>query len=114
MWLARSGNLMMLYQSFTQVQQQLLHVLLGLNRVYYFGFKWLDVVDERLVQKPPDLVRRLKQVYQVDPASGAHELAALVEETYDLIEKQLPEIDVDWLRTVFRYRRPAWDHAPPA
>ena len=113
MWLQRSVNLMMLYQSYTQIQQQLLHVLLGLNRVYYFGFKWLDVVAERLVQKPPDLVRRLGQVYQVDPVSGAHELAALVEETYDLIEKQLPQIDVAWLRAVFRYRRPAWDQAPP-
>lgn len=113
MWLQRSVNLMMLYQSYTQVQQQLLHVLLGLNRVYYFGFKWLDVVAERLAQKPPDLVRRLRQVYQVDPAVGAHELAALVEETYDLIEKQLPQVDVAWLRAVFRYRRPVWDQAPP-
>ncbi len=113
MWLARSGNLMMLYHSYTQIQQQLLHVLLGLNRVYYFGFKWLDVVSERLAQKPPDLVRRLRQVYQLEPAEGAHELAALVEETYDLIEKQLPQIDVAWLRAVFRYRRPVWDQAPP-
>ncbi len=32
MWLARSGNLMMLYQLYTQTQQQLLHMLLGLNR----------------------------------------------------------------------------------
>jgi hypothetical protein len=113
MWLARSGNLMMLYQSFAQIQQQLLHVLLGLNRVYYFGFKWLDVVAERLAHKPADLVRRLRQVYELAPAEGAHQLARLVEETYDLIEKQLPQIDVAWLRTVFRYRRPVWDQAPP-
>jgi len=113
MWLARSVNLMMLYQSYTQIQQQLLHVLLGINRVYYFGFKRLDVVAERLAQKPADLVRRLRQVYQVDPATGADELAALVEETHDLIEKQLPQIDVAWLRAVFRYRRPVWDQAPP-
>jgi hypothetical protein len=112
MWLARSGNLMMLYQSFAQVQQQLLHVLLGLNRVYYFGFKWLDVVSERLAHKPVDLLQRLRQVYQLEPAQGALELARLVEETYDLLEKQLPEIDVAWLQTVFRYRRPVWEQAP--
>lgn len=104
---------MLLYQSFTQIQQQLLHVLLGLNRVYYFGFKWLNVVTERLAQKPPHLVQRLTHVYQVDPAMGAHELAALVEETYDLIEKQLPQIDTARLCTIFRYRRPTWDQAPP-
>jgi hypothetical protein len=113
MWLARSGNLMLLYQSFAQIQQQLLHVLLGLNRVYYFGFKWLDVIDERLVHKPPDLVRRLRHVYQVDPAAGADELAALVEETYDLIEQHLPQIDVARLRAIFRYRRPTGDPIPP-
>jgi predicted nucleotidyltransferase len=113
MYLARGGNLMMLNQSYTKIQQQLLHVLLGLNRVYFFGFKWLDAVDERLILKPHNLLRRMKQVYQVDPSSGANELAALVEETYDLVEKQLPQIDVPWLRDVFRYRRPAWDQAPP-
>lgn len=113
MWLERSANLMMLYHAFTQVQQKLLHVLLGLNRVYYFGFKWLDVVAERLQYKPDDLVRRLTQVYQVEPAAGAHELSKLVDETYDLVEQHLPQVDVAWLRAVFHYQRPAWDEAPP-
>ena len=113
MWLARSENLMMLYQAFTQIQQQLLHMLLGLNRIYYFGFKWIDVISDHLTQQPPDLLHRLRQVYQLAPADGAHELAALVDETYDLIEQQLPQIDVAWLRSVFHYQRPIWEHAPP-
>jgi hypothetical protein len=114
MWLQRHQNLMLLYQSFSHVEQKLLHVLLGLNRVYYFGFKWLDVVAERLPLAPPDLVQRLAQVYQVEPAEGAHQLAALVEETYDLVEKHMPTVDVDWLRRVFRYRRPIWSEQPPS
>jgi predicted nucleotidyltransferase len=113
MWLARSTNLMQLYHSYAQVQQQLLHVLLGLNRVYYFGFKWIDVVAERLWHKPDDLVRRLSRVYQVAPAEGAYELTALVEETYTLVEQHFPQVDVAWLRSVFHYQRPVWDHAPP-
>jgi len=113
MLLARGDNVMMLYQFFTQVQQQLLHVLLGLNRIYYFGFKWLDLVAERLPHKPDALVQRLARVYQVAPALGAQELTALVEETYDLVEQLLPQIDVARLRAIFRYRRPVWDHAPP-
>jgi hypothetical protein len=106
MWLARSGNLIMLYQSLAQIQQQLLHILLGLNRICYFDFKWLDVVSDRLAQKPVDLMRHLRQVYQLEPAEGAQELVKLVEETYDLVEKQFPQIDVGWLRTVFHSRRP--------
>jgi hypothetical protein len=113
MWLERNSNLMMLYQAYSQVQQKLLHVLLGLNRVYYFGFKWLEVVAARLQYKPEALVQRLTRVYQVEPALGAQELTMLVEETYDLIEQHLPQVDVAWLRTVFRYRRPLWDQAPP-
>lgn len=68
---------------------------------------------ERFTHKPPDLVQRLTQVYQVEPADGARILAELVEETYDLIEQQMPQIDVARLRAIFRYRRPAWDHTPP-
>lgn len=113
MWLARGENLMMLYESFVRAQQKMLHVLLALNKVYYFKFKWLDVVVGRLEHKPPDLVARLRRVYRAPPAEGTREVAALVEETYDLIEQQLPEIDVDWLRAVFRYRRPQWEQAPP-
>lgn len=113
MWLARGENLMMLYQSFVQAHQQMLHVLLGLNKVYYFGFKWLDVVAGRLKMKPPDLLRRLRRAYQVNPAEGAREVSAIVEEVYDLIEKELPEIDAERLRAVFRYRRPQWEQAPP-
>jgi len=113
MWLERNANLMMLYQSFAQVQHKLLHMLLGLNRVYYFGFKWLDVVAERLRYKPADLVQRLGRVYQVEPANGAQQLSTLVEESYDLVEQHLPQVDVAWLRAVFHYRRPLWDHAPP-
>jgi hypothetical protein len=112
MWLQRSANLMMLYQSFTQIQQQLLHVLLGLNHVYYFGFKWLDLVAERLTYKPADLVVRLARVFQEEPAVGAQELQRLVDETYDLVERYRPEVDVARLRAIFHYRRPVWDQAP--
>jgi predicted nucleotidyltransferase len=113
MWLDRGPNLMMLYQSYAQVQHKLLHILLGINHVYYFGFKWIDVIVERLPLAPADLGLRLQMVYQVAPAEGAQILSALVEETYDLVEQHCPQIDIDWLRRVFRYQRPIWDAAPP-
>jgi hypothetical protein len=113
MWLARGENLMMLYQAYAEVAQQLLHVLLGLNRVYYAGFKWLELLDARLLLKPRHLLPRLRIAFQAPPAEGAAVLAALVDETYDLLERQLPEVNVERLRAIFRYRRPAWDEAPP-
>ncbi|MCU0492312.1 MAG: nucleotidyltransferase domain-containing protein [Chloroflexaceae bacterium] len=112
MWLARGPNLLMLYQSYAQVQQKLLHTLLGLNRVYYAGFKWLDVVAAQLHHAPPDLVSRLRAVFQVEPAEGAGQLKALVEETYDLLEQHMPQLDVERLRRIFRYQRPVWEVPP--
>jgi hypothetical protein len=112
MFLHRHENLMLLYQSFNQIQQHMLHVLLAVNHVYYFGFKWLDVLMERLPIAPRDLADRLRLPYQVEPAQGAHVVAALVEDTYDLIERHLPGVDVEQLRHIFRFRRPTWDQPP--
>ena len=70
-------------------------------------------MSERLAQKPPELVQRLRQVYQLAPAEGARELAALVDETYDLVEHTLPQIDIARMRAIFHYQRPLWDHVPP-
>ena len=36
-------------------------------------------------------------------------LTALVEETHDLVEQQLPQIDVERLRQILRYERPLWE-----
>ena len=36
-------------------------------------------------------------------------MTALVEETHDLVEELLPEIDVERLREILRYDRPLWE-----
>jgi hypothetical protein len=106
-------NLPFLYDMFSQVEQKLLRVLLGLNHVYYFGFKWLDVVAASLSIAPPDLAARLNRVFHIDPAEACRQLAALVEETYDLVEQHLPAIDVERLRRIFHHRRSEWPQPPP-
>jgi hypothetical protein len=113
MWLQRGPNMMMFYKSFVQIEEKILHMLLGLNRVYYFGFKWLDVVISRMSIKPADLAQRLQEAYTLPPEDGAKSIAKLVDETYALIEQHMPEIDVRWLRRVFHYERPSWEKKPP-
>jgi hypothetical protein len=88
-------------------------MLLGLNREYYFGFKRLDVVIDRMSVKPEDLSQRLQEVYVLPPEEGVRSIIKLVDETYTLIEGHMPEIDVGWLRKVFHYKRPSWDDQPP-
>ncbi len=112
MYLQRGKNLPLIYQSYAQVQQNILHMLLGLNRIYYFGFKWLDVVIERLILKPKDLSARLKQVFEVNPKDGAQQMIGLVEETYKLIEVHLSEVNIERLRSIFNYQRSVWNESP--
>lgn len=112
MYLERGENLPLIYQSFAQIHQRLLHVLLGLNRVYYFGFKWIEEVDSRLKIKPNDLLLKLRHPYESLPAEGAQQIIRLVEDIYDLVETHLPEINIERLREIFRYRRPQWDNSP--
>ncbi|WP_427896097.1 hypothetical protein ACQHIV_19395 [Kribbella sp. GL6] len=95
----------------SSVSQQLLTMLLALNRRYGPKHKWLPT---HLDLTPPDLDHRLRQVFEADPAVAAESLAELVEETFTLVETELPEVDITRLRTIFRHRRPPLDHPPLA
>jgi hypothetical protein len=59
-------------------------------------------------------VAAAQEVFVADPRAAAGDLAALVEETYDLIEQHVPEVDAEELRRWFRYRRHPWEHEPHA
>ncbi|MFD7154129.1 hypothetical protein ACFV9C_06015 [Kribbella sp. NPDC059898] len=95
----------------SSVSQQLLTMLLALNRRYGPKHKWLPT---NLDLAPDDLDRRLRQVFAVAPANAAEMLAELVEETFTLVETELPEVDITRLRAIFRHRRPPLDHPPLA
>ncbi|GBF08239.1 nucleotidyltransferase domain-containing protein [Deinococcus aerius] len=116
MYLERGENLWGLHQHFGWVQRRLLHVLLAVNRVYFFSFKWLDVVLERLVVAPQKFAERFKRVNHLPPKEAAAELSRLVDEVYDLLERHVPGMtpaDVARLRHFFHYRRPLWEERPP-
>jgi hypothetical protein len=112
MHMERGPNLMLLHERLSQVERQVLLVLQGINGRYHYKFKWLDRVISELEIAPPDLAARLAAVHVGAVPDGAAVLEQLVNETYDLVETHLPEIDVERLRAIFRWRRPEWD-APP-
>jgi hypothetical protein len=112
MWLERE-NRMMFDHHIVDVQQRLLHLLLAVNRVYYFGFKWLPRLFSRLEYAPKDFPQRFGHVNVASPEQAAESLRELVEETYDLIELRMPESPVQLFRQVFRWERPQWDEKCP-
>jgi hypothetical protein len=102
------GNPVAGYAVLTTAHEKLLQTLLGLNRVYFSGFKSLEAVTAELELAPEDLLVRIRTSYPLRPGASKETLTGLVEETYDLIEEHLPEIDVERLRGFLRYERPLW------
>jgi len=99
------GNPMLAYAWVADAHRRLLHALLAANRVYFFGYKRLEVIEARVPLAPPRLAERIRETYD-DPASMGERVRRLAEETYDIIEQAVPNIDVDRLRAILRYRRP--------
>ena len=96
-------NPFLVYRKIVDVHERMLRVLLAINRVYWYGFKSLDGIGRRLSIAPENLVARIRAGYRAD-ANAESDLAALVEETYDLVERHVPGVDVDRLRRVFHHR----------
>lgn len=106
-------NPLLLAREFMRIASQLLTVLHALNGKYCghpSAFKRLDNLDLSLA--PPSLAARIRAVFNGPADEGAQLLKDLVEETYDLVELQLPEVDVDVLRTNFRSNRKPLDALP--
>ncbi|MBW4539208.1 MAG: DUF4037 domain-containing protein [Myxacorys chilensis ATA2-1-KO14] len=98
----------MLYENNCAIVRSLLNLLFGLNRIYHPGFKWTRYWVEVMSIKPPELFARLERVFQSDAASGTLELRQLTEETFDLVEKHLPQVDLKQQRETFNRLYPKW------
>jgi hypothetical protein len=106
-------NPMRLAEAVVDVHTRVLHALLAVNRVYWYGFKSLESVTRRLALAPDALLPRLRLAYTAEPDASEQLLSDLGEETYDLVEAHVPGADVERLRTLFRYRRPLWADEQP-
>lgn len=99
------GNPLLGYAWVADTHRRLLHALLAANRVYFFGFKRLEAVEARLPLAPQDLARRIRDTYGAASAELGASVGSLAEETYDIVEQTVPDVDVDRLRRLLRYRR---------
>jgi len=111
--LAERGELLLLYESFGTIAKKILMVLMGINRIYHPGFKWVDRVIERMEVAPPDLASRLRLIFRAEPATALPELRRLVEETFALVKEHMPEVDTRAAHESFQQRRQPWETAPP-
>ena len=113
--LAERHEVLVLYDSFCTAQKHLLLIQLGLNCLYYPGWRWLDRLIDEMQVTPPNLSRRLKQLFaivSIDPLASVYQLHDLIEETFRLVETHLGEVDTRVARARFRGQRWAGEHAP--
>jgi len=103
-----------MYRTACRDRPALLLVLLGLNRLYYPGWRWLDRLMDQMQVTPPNLSPRFKQLFaivSIDPLAAVYQLHELIEETFVLVETHLGEVDTRAARERFQGRR-AGEHAP--
>jgi hypothetical protein len=106
--LAERNELLALYDALCTAQKHILLVLMGLNRLYYAGWQWMDRLVEQMQVTPPNLSPRLKQVLAIvgiDPLASVYQLHELIEETFVLVETSLDEVDTSQARARFQERR---------
>ena len=111
--LAERHEVLVLYDALCTAQKQLLLVLLGLNRLYYPGWCWLDRLIDEMQVTPGNLAPRLKQLFaivSIDPLAAVYQLHDLIEETFRLVETHLGEVDTHAAHERFRMPRRAGEH----
>ena len=106
--LARRDKIPLLYENNCHSVRLILPLLFGLNRIYYPSFKWTRNHIQEMNVKPHDFFPRLQHVFQSDCVSGTRELRQLIEETFDLVEKHLPQIDLTQQRETFHQPYKTW------
>ena len=116
--LAERHDLLVLYESLCTIEKQILLVLMGLNRLYFPGWQWVDRLIAQMPIAPlPHLAVRCSLVFgivSIDPVAAVYQLHDLVEETFQF-GGSTSECEVDTSpareRFIERQRR-AWEQAP--
>jgi hypothetical protein len=98
------------FQALVEAAFNLLAVLAGLNRLYFtsFQFKRMRSFVEKMRVAPPDLANRIDHLFTAESAEAAAELERLVQETMELVEQQMPDVDTSRARKRLGWRQPAW------
>jgi len=110
--LAERQSLIIVNYALCMVADRLLAALGAINRQYYAGNKWLPQSVARLKLAPPMFGDRLTQCFTGTVGDRVAMAAALVEETFDLAEQQVPDLDIAAHRATFRTRRLPVDRLP--
>lgn len=99
---------LMFYKVVASVQTNIMGLLYGLNRQFipHPAFKWQRKSLALMKLKPDNCTDRLEEVFFQDPDTAIKELESLIEETFALIQKELPHIDLSEASRKVSFVRP--------
>lgn len=108
------GDTPLVYQSFNEAIFSVISILMGLNKIYHPGYKWLKYSLAEMPIQPENLGERIEQAYQLAPHQGFAIIQSLVLESYDLAVHALPQLaeEITHARTRFLHQRKHFEHEP--
>ena len=93
----KRDDVLFLTDELLQAVKNIMGVLLGLNRFYHpvnsVPFKGMDKFINKMAIAPNNLSCRLQQIFREEPHTAVTHLGELIDETFALVEKYLPEVD---------------------
>ncbi|WP_047984383.1 DUF4037 domain-containing protein [Ornithinibacillus californiensis] len=87
---------LMLYKVMVDVQTKIMGILFGLNRqyVHHPAFKWQKHTLKSMIITPENICTRLESIFLEDPSTSIRELEVVIQDIYELIQREQPKIDL--------------------
>lgn len=95
------NDILYYYESLVEMTGNMIGILCGLNKFYHPGkLKGVEHTISRMHIKPENFVNRYNYVLTAEKKAALKEIFSLVRETFDLIDKNLPEVSTKRSREV--------------
>ena len=93
------------HEALTIGLRRVMGVMLGLNRLYpEHHFKRLGPLISRMEITPRDLEPRLRSVHENPPARSIEALGGLIDDTFELVARHMPDLDTAATRAKYEGR----------
>ncbi|HSM83887.1 MAG TPA: hypothetical protein VLS96_19515 [Nodosilinea sp.] len=108
--LSRRDTTLWYYQILVESAQNILGVMSGLNRLYYTTsqFKRMGRYVDQMKIAPANLSTRLEGLFRDEAHIAVNELEALVQETVQLVEIHMPQVDTSSAKQKLGWRQQPW------
>ncbi|TKC20046.1 DUF4037 domain-containing protein [Robertmurraya kyonggiensis] len=99
---------LMLYKVIVEVSTKIMGILFGLNRqyVHHPAFKWQNNTLKSMTITPDNIVNRIESIFLENPSISIRVLEAIIQELYELIQREHPQLDLSKVIEISLFVRP--------